>query len=107
MAKKLDLNLEVFKEFNAGTTANNGQFHVNFMSKVLKNDTEPGFTIDLAHKDMGLAIEAGNNFRVGLPVGASVHAVYSQARSSDYSKKDFSPLLDYACQLAGVKPPRL
>ena len=107
LAKKLDLNLEVFKEVNAGTTANNGQFHVNFMSKVLKNDTEPGFTIDLAHKDMGLAIEAGNNFRVGLPVGASVHAVYSQARSSDYSKKDFSALLDYACELAGVKPPRL
>ena len=107
LAKKLDLDLDVFKEVNAGTTANNGQFHINFMSKVLKNDIEPGFTIDLAHKDMGLAIEAGNNFRVGLPVGSSVHAVYSQARSSEYSKKDFSALLDYACQLAGVKPPRL
>ena len=103
----MELDLDVFKEVNAGTTANNGQFHINFMSKVLSNDTEPGFTIDLAHKDMGLAIESGNNFRVGLPVGSSVHAVYSQARSSKYSKKDFSALLDYACQLAGIKPPRL
>ncbi len=107
LAEKLGLNLDVFKEVNAGTTANNGQFHVNFMSKVLKNDIEPGFTIDLAHKDMGLAIEAGNNFRVGLPVGSSVHAVYSQARSGKYSKKDFSALLDYACELAGIKPPRI
>ena len=107
LAQKLDLDLNVFKEVNAGTTANNGQFHINFMSKVLKDDTKPGFTIDLAHKDMGLAIEAGNNFRVGLPVGSSVHAVYSQARSSDYSKKDFSALLDYSCELAGVKPPRI
>ncbi len=107
LAQKLDLDLDVFKEVNAGTTANNGQFHINFMSKVLKNDIEPGFTIDLAHKDMGLAIEAGNNFRVGLPVGSSVHAVYSQARSSEYSKKDFSALLDYSCELAGVKSPRL
>ncbi len=107
LAQKLNLDLNVFKEVNAGTTANNGQFHINFMSKVLKNDTDPGFTIDLAHKDMGLAIETGNNFRVGLPVGASVHAVYSQARSSDYSKKDFSSLLDYACELAGIKPPRI
>ena len=107
LAQKLDLNLNVFKEVNAGTTANNGQFHINFMSKVLKNDVEPGFTIDLAHKDMGLAIETGNNFRVGLPVGSSVHAVYSQARSSEYSKKDFSALLDYACELAGIKPPRI
>ena len=101
------LELDVFKEVNAGTTANNGQFHINFMSKVLKNDVEPGFTIDLAHKDMGLAIEAGNDFRVGLPVGSSVHAVYGQARSSEFAKKDFSALLDYACQVAEIKPPRI
>jgi 4-hydroxybutyrate dehydrogenase/sulfolactaldehyde 3-reductase len=77
------------------------------MTKVLKNDVEPGFTIDLAHKDMGLAIEAGNDFRVGLPVGSSVHAVYGQARSSEFAKKDFSALLDYACRVAEIKPPRI
>ena len=107
LAQKLNLKLDVFKEVNAGTTANNGQFHINFMSKVLKNDIEPGFTIDLAHKDMGLAIEAGNDFRVGLPVGSSVQAVYGQARSSEFAKKDFSALLDYACQIAEIKPPRI
>ena len=107
LAQKLNLELDVFKEVNAGTTANNGQFHINFMSKVLKNDIEPGFTIDLAHKDMGLAIEAGNDFRVGLPVGSSVQAVYGQARSSGFAKKDFSALLDYACQVAEIKPPRI
>ena len=77
------------------------------MSKVLKNDIEPGFTIDLAHKDMGLAIEAGNEFRVGLPLVTSEQAVYGQARSSEFSTKDFSALLDYACQIAEIKPPRL
>ena len=107
LAHKLNLKLDVFKEVNAGTTANNGQFHINFMSKVLKNDIEPGFTIDLAHKDMGLAIEAGNDFRVGLPVGSSVQAVYGQARSSEFAQKDFSALLDYACQIAEIKPPRI
>ncbi len=107
LAQKLDLELDVFKKVNAGTTANNGQFHINFMSKVLKNDVEPGFTIDLAHKDMGLALEAGNDFRVGLPVGSSVHAVYGQARSSEFAKKDFSALLDYACQIAEINPPRI
>ena len=71
LAQKIGLDLDTFKEVNAGTTANNGQFHINFLSKVLKNDIEPGFTIDLAHKDMGLAIETANSFRVGLPVGSS------------------------------------
>ena len=107
LAKKIGLDLNTFKEVNAGTTANNGQFHINFLSKVLKNDIEPGFTIDLAHKDMGLAIETANSFRVGLPVGSSVQAVYAQARSGKFAKKDFSALLDYACEIAEVSPPRI
>jgi len=107
LAKKIGLDLNTFKEVNAGTTANNGQFHINFMSKVLQNDIEPGFTIDLAHKDMGLAIETANSFRVGLPVGSSVQAVYAQARSGRFAKKDFSALLDYACEIAEVSPPRI
>ena len=94
LAQKIGLDLDTFKEVNAGTTANNGQFHINFLSKVLQNDIEPGFTIDLAHKDMGLAIETANSFRVGLPVGSSVQAVYGQARSGKFAKKDFSALLD-------------
>ena len=107
LAKKIGLDLNTFKEVNAGTTANNGQFHINFMSKVLQDDIEPGFTIDLAHKDMGLAIETANSFRVGLPVGSSVQAVYGQARSGKFAKKDFSALLDYACEIADVSPPRI
>ena len=107
LAQKIGLDLDTFKEVNAGTTANNGQFHINFLSKVLQNDIEPGFTIDLAHKDMGLAIETANSFRVGLPVGSSVQAVYAQARSGKFAKKDFSALLDYACEIAEVSPPRI
>ena len=107
LAQKIGLDLETFKQVNAGTTANNGQFHINFLSKVLQNDIEPGFTIDLAHKDMGLAIETANSFRVGLPVGSSVQAVYAQARSGKFAKKDFSALLDYACELAEISPPRI
>jgi 4-hydroxybutyrate dehydrogenase/sulfolactaldehyde 3-reductase len=107
LAQKIGLDLDVFKEVNAGTTANNGQFHINFLSKVLKNDIEPGFTIDLAHKDMGLALETANSFRVGLPVGSAVQAVYGQARSGKFAKKDFSALLDYACELAEIDPPRV
>ena len=107
LAQKIGLDLDVFKEVNAGTTANNGQLHINFLSKVLKNDIEPGFTIDLAHKDMGLAIETANSFRLGLPVGSAVQAVYGQARSGKFAKKDFSALLDYACELAEIDPPRI
>ena len=80
---------------------------MNFATKVLKGDVEPGFKIDLAFKDMGLALEAAGDFRLGLPVGAAAHAVYGAARAGDYAEKDFSALLDYACELAGADKVRL
>lgn len=107
LAAKLGLDVGVLKEVNAGTTGTNGQLHVNFATKVLKGDIEPGFKIDLAHKDMGLALEAASDIRLGLPVGAAVHAVYGAARAGDYAAKDFSALLDYACDLAGIDKVRL
>jgi 4-hydroxybutyrate dehydrogenase / sulfolactaldehyde 3-reductase len=47
-----------------GTSANNGQLRMNFPSKVLAGDVSPGFTIDLAHKDLGLVPGAAHATRV-------------------------------------------
>jgi 4-hydroxybutyrate dehydrogenase/sulfolactaldehyde 3-reductase len=107
LAAKMGVDIAILKEVNAGTTGNNGQFQFNFANKVLQGDTEPGFAIDLAHKDIGLALEAASDFRLGMPVGASVHAVYGAARSGAYAQKDFSALLEYACELGGIETPRL
>ena len=107
LAAKLGLDIDVVKEVNGQTTATNGQMQVNFATKSLVGDIEPGFTFDLSHKDMTLALEAAAQARLGLPVGAAVHAVYGAARSGKYAGKDFSALLDYAADLAGIEPPRL
>lgn len=107
LAAKMGVDIAKLKEVNAGTTGNNGQFQFNFANKVLQGDITPGFAIDLAYKDMGLALESASDFRLGLPVGASVHAVYGAARASKYADKDFSALLEYACELAGIETPRL
>ena len=107
LAAKMGVDVAILKEVNAGTSGNNGQFQFNFANKVLQGDTTPGFTIDLAHKDLGLALQSASDFRLGMPVGSSVHAVYGAARAGEYSGKDFSALLEYACELADVDTPRL
>ena len=107
LAAKLGLDIDIVKQVNAQTTATNGQMQVNFATKSLAGDIDPGFTFDLSHKDMTLALEAAAQERLGLPVGAAVHAVYGSARSGKYAGKDFSALLDYAADLAGIEPPRL
>ena len=107
LGTKLGLDVEIMKAVTGATTANNAQFQVAFANKVLKGDIEPGFTLDLTFKDLSLAMAAAAEHRIGLPVGAAAHAVVGQTRGSKYASKDFSALLSYACDLAGVEQPRL
>lgn len=100
------LDLERTLEVVHGTTATNGQLKVNWPNKVLKGDTEPGFAIDLAHKDLTLILDAANAARVPLPVAAAGRETLSSARARGYGQQDFSALLDAQCALAGVAPPR-
>jgi len=107
LGTKLGLDIQTMHDVTGATTARNGQFHVLMVNKVLKGDVEPGFTIDLAFKDMTLAMNAAAENRVGLPVGAAAHAVFGGARATDYASKDYSALLALACERAAVKTPTL
>jgi 4-hydroxybutyrate dehydrogenase/sulfolactaldehyde 3-reductase len=107
LGTKLGLDVQTMHDVTGNTTARNGQFQVLMVNKVLKGDIEPGFTIDLAFKDMTLAMNAAAENRIGLPVGAAAHAVFGGARATEYASKDYSALLSLACERAGVKTPRL
>lgn len=107
LGTKMGLDIDTMKSVTGATTANNGQFQIALATKVLSGDVTPGFTVDLAFKDMSLAINAAAENRVSLPVGSAAHAVFGGARASDLHDKDYSSLLEYACRLAGVTTPRL
>lgn len=107
LGSKLGLDIETMKAVTGSTTATNGQFQIALANKVLKDDIEPGFTIDLAFKDLGLAMAAAAENRIGLPVGAAAYSVFGAARATRFASKDYSSLLAYACELAGVEQPRL
>lgn len=107
LGTKLGLDIQTMHDVTGNTTARNGQFHVLMVNKVLKDDVEPGFTIDLAFKDLSLAMNAAAENRIGLPMGAAAHAVFGGARAGDYATRDYSALLDYACKNNNVEPPRL
>ncbi|MCP3733484.1 NAD(P)-dependent oxidoreductase [Sphingomonas sp. RP10(2022)] len=107
LGTKLGLDVQIMHDVTGATTARNGQFHVLMVNKALKGDTSPGFTIDLAFKDLTLAMNAAAEQRVGLPMGAAAHAVFGGARAGDYASKDYSALLDLACERAGIPTPRM
>lgn len=107
LSQKFGLDLEKTLDVIYGTTATNGQLKIAWSSKVLKGDIEPGFTIDLAHKDLTLIIEAANSVKVPVPAAAAAREAYSTARARGFGAKDFSAMGDAWCELAGAAKARL
>jgi len=107
LSQRFGLSLEKTLDVIHGTTATNGQLKIAWPAKVLKGDTAPGFTIDLAHKDLSLIVDAGNAEKVPMPVAAVAREAFSAARSQGHGGKDFSAIVDVLCDNAGILKPRL
>lgn len=107
LSQRFGLDLAKTLEVIHGTTATNGQLKIAWPSKVLAGDTAPGFTIDLAHKDLTLIVEAANAAKVPVPIAAVAREAFSSARSAGHADKDFSAMVDVLCDTAGIPRPRL
>src|SRR4029077_20191279 len=102
LSQRFGLKLEKTLEVIDGTTATNGQLKIAWPAKVLKGDITPGFTIDLAHKDLTLIIEAANAVKVPMPIAAVAREAFSTARSRGAGAQDFSSMVDVLCDGAGI-----
>jgi 3-hydroxyisobutyrate dehydrogenase-like beta-hydroxyacid dehydrogenase len=58
--------------------------------KILKNDFEPGMTLTLALKDIGLALKLGEDVGLPLRVAAVTERLIKVAIDAGYSEKDVS-----------------
>lgn len=107
LMQRFGLDLKATIDVLNGTTANNGQLNLNLARKVLRDDTMPGFAVDLAHKDLSLAVAAAHELKVPLSIGVAARETYNLARGAGFGGKDFSAVLDHLCTVAGIAPPRL
>jgi 4-hydroxybutyrate dehydrogenase/sulfolactaldehyde 3-reductase len=103
LTQRFGLDLNKTLDVIHGTTATNGQLKINYATKVLSGDTEPGFQIDLAHKDLSLVMSAANAGQVPMAIGAAARESLSMARARGWGSRDFSALLDALCETAGLE----
>jgi 2-hydroxy-3-oxopropionate reductase len=68
---------------------------------MLGREFEPGFRIDLHHKDMGIALSAARAAGVALPVTGLVAQLVSAARAMGHGSLDHSALLKVVEELSG------
>ena len=107
LSQRFGLSLEKTLDVIYGTTATNGQLKIAWPEKVLKGDITPGFTIDLAHKDLTLIVEAANSVKSPMPLGAAAREAYSIARARGFGGNDFSAMADAWCEMSGTEKARL
>ena len=86
------LDPELARKVMLGTVAGQGHMATTYPAKVLKNDLTPGFMIELADKDLALAIELARQLGVEVATGTAVKPAYEIARAEGYGRKDWTAI---------------
>jgi 4-hydroxybutyrate dehydrogenase/sulfolactaldehyde 3-reductase len=76
--------------------------NVTYPNKVLRGDLSAGFQVDLAHKDLGLAVEMAGRHHVPVFMGAAALQSYSVARSLGRGAQDYTAIYPVMRELAGL-----
>ncbi|RQN06132.1 NAD(P)-dependent oxidoreductase [Pantoea ananatis] len=105
LCEGLGLSFDVALQVMNGTPAGKGHFTTTWPDKVLKGDRSPAFMIDLAHKDLWIALDVANQLHVPMPLGAASREVYNQARAAGRGREDWTAILEHVRASVGLISP--
>ncbi len=101
LCEALGLSLDIAIGVMSGTAAGKGHFTTGWPNKVLKGDLTPAFMVDLAHKDLGIALDVANQVKAPSPLVAASREIYNQARADGRGRQDWSAILSHLRKAAG------
>jgi 4-hydroxybutyrate dehydrogenase / sulfolactaldehyde 3-reductase len=102
LAEAAGISIELALNVMRGTIAGFGHMNVTYPNKVLRGDLSAGFAVDLAHKDLGLAIELAAQSHVPVFLGSAALQVYSVAKSMGRGAQDYTAIYPVIRALAGL-----
>ncbi|PRY24273.1 4-hydroxybutyrate dehydrogenase/sulfolactaldehyde 3-reductase [Aliiruegeria haliotis] len=102
LCEAIDLPLDTAMKVMSGTPAGNGHFTTTWPGKVLKGDLSPAFMIDLAHKDIGIALDLANQMHLPMPMGSAAREQFSAARAAGRGRQDWSAILEQVRASGGL-----
>jgi 4-hydroxybutyrate dehydrogenase/sulfolactaldehyde 3-reductase len=91
-ATGLDRNLAV--SVMNGTAAGRGHMSTTYPAKVLKGDLTPAFMIDLAKKDLDIALALSKELGVSLSLPTQAEAIYAEAQEAGRGGQDWTAIYD-------------
>jgi 3-hydroxyisobutyrate dehydrogenase-like beta-hydroxyacid dehydrogenase len=62
---------------------------------MVKGDYQPSFPLRLMHKDLGLALDLGNQLGVALPTTAAAREIYNYVKGESNEDLDYSAVMRF------------
>lgn len=90
MGLKSGLELATMAEVLSHTPAGRGHITTTWPEKALKDDPSPAFMLDLASKDLSLALEMAAALQVSLATGAVGKQLYASAQAQGHGRDDWT-----------------
>ncbi len=104
LAEAAGIDRNVVAEVISQTPAGQGHIRTTWPGKALVDDATPAFMLDLAYKDVGLALETGARLNVPLATGAAGRQIYAMARTQGRGRDDWTTgIFRTVRALAGLK----
>ncbi|WP_194435589.1 sulfolactaldehyde 3-reductase [Vibrio fluminensis] len=104
LSEAIGLDWETSMKVMSGTPAGKGHFTTTWPGKVLAGDLSPVFMVDLAHKDIGIALDLANQVNVPMPCGAAAREMYNLTRAAGRGRQDWTAVLEQLRVSSGLEP---
>ena len=102
IAEGAGVDRDVAIEVLMGTTAGRGHLATTYPAKVLAGDLAPGFMVDLARKDLGLALQMGAESGSSRSMGISALPFYESARDQGMGRQDWTAIYKLVRESSGL-----
>lgn len=91
-ATGLDRDLAI--QVMSGTSAATGIMNANYQKKVFKGDLTPAFMIDLAKKDLDIALKLSRQLNAPLSLAEQAETIYSDAQKAGRGGQDWTAIYE-------------
>ena len=102
LAERSGLDPDLARQVMLGTVAGQGHFGTTYPAKVLRGDLAPGFMIDLAMKDLRLALDLAESLNAPAETGTAAQTAYESARSAGRGREDWTAVYAATRRRAGL-----
>ena len=106
LARSVGLDQTKCIDVLSGTAAVKSHLTTTYPTKVLKNDVSPAFMVELALKDLGIAVNLGDKVNVPLELGKASVSTYESAIEEGRGKQDWTSVFLNLQNRAGLSLPK-